>query len=121
MPVSEQFGDRYPAVPTPTAIDELQSTIDDRKKLPPGSHSYVRKLLDGGWTRLLGKLAEEGAELGAELLHGSDERVVSETADVLFHLMVALGLRDIRFEAVEAELARRFGTSGLDEKAARKK
>jgi phosphoribosyl-ATP pyrophosphohydrolase/phosphoribosyl-AMP cyclohydrolase len=113
------FGANGPE-PAPTAIEELEATIAARKALPPGARSYVRKLLDGGWPAMLGKLAEEGAELGAELPSGARERVVSEAADALFHLLVALGAREITFAEVEAELARRHGVSGIDEKAARK-
>jgi phosphoribosyl-ATP pyrophosphohydrolase/phosphoribosyl-AMP cyclohydrolase len=107
--------------PAPTALDALESTIAARKKLPPGAHSYVRTLLDGGWPKMLGKLAEEGAELGAELPAGEKSRVISEAADALFHLFVALAARDVTLAEIEAELARREGLSGLDEKAARKK
>src|SRR5689334_11674420 len=52
--------------PPPTAFDELEQTIAARRALPPGAYSYVRALLDAGWPKLLAKLAEEGAELGAE-------------------------------------------------------
>lgn len=109
------------AEPPPTAIDELADTIAARRALPPGARSYVRSLLDGGWPALLGKLAEEGAELGAELPSGPRERVVAEAADALFHLLIALAARDIPWADVEAELARRAGVSGFDEKASRKR
>ncbi|MBA3542125.1 MAG: bifunctional phosphoribosyl-AMP cyclohydrolase/phosphoribosyl-ATP diphosphatase HisIE, partial [Deltaproteobacteria bacterium] len=63
--------------------------------------------------------AEESGELAAELPDGPDDKVVHETADLLFHVMVGLAARRIPIAAVFAELARRFGTSGHTEKAAR--
>lgn len=107
--------------PAPSALAELEETIAARKALPPGSHSWVRKLLDGGVPKVLAKLAEETAELGHELQHGPRERVVSEAADALFHLLVALAARDVTLDDVAAELERRAGRSGIDEKAARKR
>jgi phosphoribosyl-ATP pyrophosphohydrolase/phosphoribosyl-AMP cyclohydrolase len=107
--------------PPPTALDALERTIAERAALPPGARSHVRRLLDGGMAAILGKLAEESAELGAELASGPRERVVAEAADALFHLLVALGARGVSLEEIEAELDRRAGTSGLDEKEARKR
>jgi phosphoribosyl-ATP pyrophosphohydrolase len=107
--------------PTPTALDELQATIFERKALPPGAKSYVRSLLDGGMAKMLAKLAEESAELGAELRDGPRERVVAEAADAIFHLLVALAARDVAIEDVERELDRRKGLSGIEEKARRRK
>ena len=112
------FGVHAPE-PPPTALCELEETIAKRRALEPGARSYVRSLLDGGWPRMLGKLAEEGAELGWELQEGPRERVVAEAADVLFHLLVALGAREVSLAEVERELMRRAGVSGLDEKASR--
>lgn len=105
--------------PPPTALDALERTIAERAALPPGARSHVRRLLDGGWPAILGKLAEESAELGAELPAGPRERVIEEAADALFHLLVALGARGVRLAEIEAALARRAGTSGIDEKAGR--
>ena len=105
--------------PPPTALDALEATIAARAALPPGARSYVRRLLDGGMAKLLGKLAEESAELGAELAAGSRERVIAEAADALFHLLVALGARGVTLAEIEAELARRAGVSGIDEKESR--
>lgn len=84
-----------------------------------GGKSYTRKLLDGGPAAIGAKIIEEAGEL-VEAIHAeSDERVVSETADVLYHVLVGLLSRGVDLRAVQAELARRFGVSGLDEKAAR--
>ena len=107
--------------PAANALEELEQTIASRKALPPGSASYVRGLRDGGMGKMLGKLAEEGAELGRELTSGPRERVIAEAADALFHFVVALAARDVSLADVERELDHRAGLSGLEEKARRKK
>ena len=82
--------------------------------------SYTRSLLDGGAPKIGAKIREEAGELAAAIAGESDERVVSEAADVLYHAMVGLLSRGVPFARVQAELGRRFGISGHDEKAARK-
>lgn len=84
-----------------------------------GGRSYTRKLLDAGADHIGEKVEEEAEELARALRGESDARVVSEAADVVYHLMVGLLHRGLRFRDVEAELLRRFGTSGLVEKARR--
>jgi phosphoribosyl-ATP pyrophosphohydrolase/phosphoribosyl-AMP cyclohydrolase len=81
--------------------------------------SYTRALLDAGMARILAKIAEEHGELAAELPAGPPEAVVHETADLLFHVLVGLEARGVPAAAVWAELERRFGTSGHDEKRSR--
>jgi phosphoribosyl-ATP pyrophosphohydrolase len=71
--------------------------------------------------KILEKIAEESGELAAELPGGDEAKVVHETADLLFHVMVGLTARRIPIERVLDELARRFGTSGHTEKASRTK
>ncbi len=114
-------GDDERAWPTspPTIFDRLEEVIATRRGGATAEKSYTRSLLDAGWPRMLAKIAEEEGELAAELPAGTDERVVAETADLLFHVMVALGARRIPLAAIEAELARRFGVGGHAEKAAR--
>jgi phosphoribosyl-ATP pyrophosphohydrolase/phosphoribosyl-AMP cyclohydrolase len=87
----------------------------------PADKSYTRSLLDKGATKIGAKLREEGDELARAVEGESDERVVSESGDVLYHLLVGLLLRKLSLRDVQAELARRFGTSGHDEKASRTK
>jgi phosphoribosyl-AMP cyclohydrolase / phosphoribosyl-ATP pyrophosphohydrolase len=100
-------------------VDRLAHVIDARRQAT-GAKSYTRSLLDAGMPKILAKLAEEHGELAAELVgHGPDDKVIHETADLLFHMMVALAARDIPMTAVWRELGRRFGVSGHDEKAAR--
>ena len=65
------------------------------------------------------KVIEEAGEFVAAAGSESEDRVVSEAADLVYHTLVLLAARDVAFTRVEDELARRFGVSGLDEKASR--
>lgn len=82
--------------------------------------SYTRSLLDGGAAKIGAKLREEGGELAQAIADESDDRVVSEAADVMFHLLVGLRLRGLSLREVEAKLNSRMGVSGHVEKASRK-
>jgi phosphoribosyl-ATP pyrophosphohydrolase len=97
--------------------------IEDRKRNPPAK-SYTTTLFQGGVERIGFKVMEEAAELvrAAGKSQESGEartHLVHEAADLLYHVFVMLGYRDIPLQEVEAELGRRFGISGLDEKASR--
>lgn len=83
--------------------------------------SYTRSLLDAGVAKISAKVEEEAEEFTRALQSEDDSRVISEAADVMYHVMVGLLARGVSLKDVEAELARRSGTSGLDEKAARGK
>lgn len=96
----------------------LEQTIAARRAADP-SQSYVASLHAKGLPQIARKLGEEGVEAAVAALSGSDAELVGEAADILFHLLVALGARDIALTDVLAELDRREGTSGLEEKAAR--
>lgn len=103
---------------------QLMEVIADRKRNPP-ANSYTTTLLQGGVERIGFKVMEEAAEVvhAAGKAEGSPEaraHFVHEAADLLYHLFVLLGYRDVPLSEVETELARRFGVSGLDEKASRK-
>ena len=110
-------------VPTGDAaiLVRLARILEARRDSASGEKSYTRSLLDAGMPKILAKIAEESGELAAELPAGPDDKVVHETADLLFHVMVGLTSRKIPVERVLAELARRFGTSGHAEKASRTK
>lgn len=102
-------------------LARLMAIIEDRKANPPAK-SYTTTLFAGGVAKIGEKIIEEAAEV----VEAADEpgdagrtHLISEAADLVYHLFVMLGYRDIKLEEVEAELARRFGLSGLDEKAAR--
>lgn len=112
--------DGVPAAEGAQIVARLARILEARRDAATPEKSYTRSLLDAGMPKILAKIAEEHGELAAELAAGPDDKVVHETADLLFHVMVGLTARNIPIERVFAELARRFGTSGHDEKAARK-
>jgi len=112
--------DGVPAAPDAAILTRLAALLVQRRDSATGERSYTRSLLDAGMPKILGKLAEEHAELAAELPAGDAAAVVHETADLIFHVLVGLVARDVPIDAVFAELARRFGTSGHAEKASRR-
>ncbi len=97
--------------------DTLHSRRPDQGGDPQAS--YVAKLLAKGPDAFLKKIGEEATELVMAAKDGEPDRIVSETADLWFHCLVALTHYNLRPEAVLAELARREGLSGLEEKARR--
>ncbi len=99
-------------------LDRLAATIAARKAADPGS-SWTAKLLANGPEKCAEKFGEEAIEAIIEATKGNRERLTSEAADVIYHLMVMLASRDLTLADVEAELARREGQSGLEEKASR--
>jgi phosphoribosyl-ATP pyrophosphohydrolase/phosphoribosyl-AMP cyclohydrolase len=106
-----------PEVASPE-LERLERTLLARTN-DPGTRSYTRQLLDGGASAIGDKLREESGELAKAIAAESKERVASEAADVLYHLMVALRLRGVALRDVLGVLRERSGTSGLDEKAGR--
>lgn len=101
-----------------TLLRKLEVELEARKRSTAGK-SYTKSLYDGGAPRIGAKIREEAGELADALGTESDPRVVSEAADVIYHLLVGLRWRGIGLPRVVAELARRFGRSGHEEKAAR--
>jgi len=102
-----------------TVLKQLADVIDSRKGGDPAS-SYVARLLARGEDAILKKIGEEATEAIMAAKDGVPERIVGETADLWFHCMVMLSHYGLRPESVLAELARRAGTSGIEEKALRK-
>ena len=97
----------------------------ERRKLGEGmtnsdGRSYVRGLLDGAPAKINDKITEEAAELCDAIANETSDRVASEAADLLFHVMVGLSSRDLSLADVGDVLQARFGRSGIDEKAARR-
>lgn len=99
-------------------LERLAATIEARKGADPES-SWTAKLLAKGPEKCAEKFGEEAIEAIIEAVKGDKNRLTSEAADVLYHLLVMLTACDVSLDDVLAELARREGTSGLIEKAAR--
>jgi len=100
-------------------IYDLERRVDERAEASPDV-SYTRKLLDRGVNHCAKKLGEEAVELALAAATESRERLIEETADLLYHLLVVLKARDIALTEVEAVLGARASQTGLEEKASRK-
>lgn len=103
-------------------MQSLMAVIHERKSRDAGERSYVVDLMRGGVPKIGAKIIEEAAEVveaGDEAGDAGRVHLVKEVADLVFHAMVLLGYRDANWDDVEAELGRRFGISGIVEKASR--
>ena len=100
-------------------LKQLAEVLEERKAADPES-SYVAKLHAKGLDSILKKVGEEATETVMAAKDGKADKIVYETADLWFHTMVMLSNQGISHEDVLNELARRFGMSGLEEKANRK-
>lgn len=108
-------------VESAAVLHKLMEVIEERKHNPP-EKSYTSSLLAGGVVRIGKKILEESKEVVEAAGEGGEEgrqHVIREAADVIYHLMVLLACRDAHLSDVERELAKRFGISGIDEKASR--
>jgi len=101
-----------------TILQQLEKVLEERKQADADS-SYVASLHAKGLEKILKKVGEEATETVIAAVSGDREQVVYETADLWFHTMVMLSHLDISHDEVLAELERRFGLSGLEEKAQR--
>ncbi|MFN2338740.1 MAG: phosphoribosyl-ATP diphosphatase [Gammaproteobacteria bacterium] len=99
-------------------LEKLARVLEERKQADPDS-SYVAGLYHKGLDAILQKVGEEAVETILAAKGDSSQHLVSETADLWFHTLVMLAERGLGPEPVLAELERRFGLSGLEEKAAR--
>ena len=99
-------------------LDALYQVILDRKANPE-ENSYTASLMQKGIDKILKKLGEEATEVIIAGKGGVREEIIYEVADLFFHTLVLLGHQDIPLDDVNAELRRRFGTSGIQEKASR--
>lgn len=99
-------------------LRELAAVLEARKTAAPNS-SYVAGLYAKGLDAILKKIGEEAAETLLAAKGGDREQIVHEVADLWFHTLVLLAAQGLTPEDVLQELARRFGTSGLVEKAGR--
>ena len=103
----------------PTILQRLSATIAERRDADAAS-SYVAGLFSKGHDTILRKLAEESAETLLAAKDGDKLHLVRETADLWFHCLVLLAWHGLTSDDVLAELHRREGISGVDEKASRK-
>jgi phosphoribosyl-ATP pyrophosphohydrolase/phosphoribosyl-AMP cyclohydrolase len=103
-----------PAVVIPRVAD----IIARRRKERP-EKSYVVSLLDAGWPKILGKITEESGELTESLPEADRAHTAHEAADLIFHMLVGLEAAGVPVDDVFAQLRKRFGVSGIDEKASR--
>ncbi len=87
-------------------ISDLQSTLQDRKTSPTAS-SYTAQLLAAGEDEIVKKIGEEAVEVILAAKGQGDQRVVEETADLIYHLLVLLVSRDLTWADIESELANR--------------
>ncbi|TDL84273.1 phosphoribosyl-ATP diphosphatase [Palleronia sediminis] len=102
-----------------SALDRLAATIAARRDADPET-SWTARLLAQGPEKCAEKFGEEAIEAVIEAVRGDRARLTAEAADALFHLLVMCAARDVSLADIEAELARREGRSGIDEKSARR-
>ena len=101
-------------------LQVLFRTIIERKA-HPAENSYTSSLLAKGGDKILKKLGEESTELVIAGKGGARSEIICETADLLYHTLVLLAYHNVTLDEVYVELRRRFGTSGIEEKASRVK
>ncbi|NOY15568.1 MAG: phosphoribosyl-ATP diphosphatase [Gammaproteobacteria bacterium] len=99
-------------------LGQLMEVLEQRKSVSADS-SYVAGLYDKGLDAILKKIGEEATETVMAAKDGNRQKIVYETADLWFHTLVMLSHQGLTAEDVLQELARRFGLSGLEEKANR--
>ena len=100
-------------------LNQLAAVLEERKTQDP-QQSYVAGLYAKGLDHILKKIGEEATETVIAAKDGEADKIIYEMADLWFHCMVLLAQQGLGPEAVTAELQRRFGLSGLEEKASRK-
>ena len=101
-------------------LKQLSLTLEERKKADPAS-SYVASLYQKGLNATLKKVGEEATEVVIAANSGDKNAIIHETADLWFHTLVMLAQTGLGPEDILTELERRFGQSGLEEKAGRQK
>jgi phosphoribosyl-ATP pyrophosphohydrolase len=101
-------------------LDRLAATIAARKSADPAT-SYTAKLLSEGPERCAKKFGEEAVETVIAAVSGDKDATASESADVLYHLLVLLASTGVSLDAVAARLKAREGRSGIEEKASRQR
>jgi len=112
--------DDGPPDPPALVLSRVADVIAERRRARP-EKSYVVSLLDAGLPKINGKISEEARELFEALPENDAGHTAHEAADLIFHALVGLEAAGVPLDAVFAELRKRFGISGIDEKASRKK
>jgi phosphoribosyl-ATP pyrophosphohydrolase/phosphoribosyl-AMP cyclohydrolase len=112
--------DDGPPDPPALVLSRVADVIAERRRARP-EKSYVVSLLDAGLPKISGKITEEARELCEALPENDAAHTAHEAADLLFHALVGLEAAGVPLDAVFAQLRKRFGISGIDEKASRKK
>ena len=105
-------------MPVNDVLERLAEVLEARKSADPES-SYVARLYNKGLDAILKKIGEEATETVMAAKDGNGSRIVSEVADLRFHTLVLLAHQGLHPGQVLAELERRFGLSGIEEKASR--
>lgn len=105
---------------TGNILDAITEILETRKGADP-NESYVASLYDKGLNEILKKIGEEATEVVLAAKDGENKKIIYEVADLWFHTLVMLSYCDLDHSAVLDELERRFGLSGLLEKASRVK
>ena len=107
-------------MPKRFTLADLEKRVHERAQAS-ATQSYTRALIDKGIGHCAKKLNEEAFETGLAAVQENKARVIAETSDLLYHLLVVLKARDITLKEIEAELGKRTKQSGHQEKASRKK
>lgn len=100
-------------------LEAVYQIVLERKQMADGEKSYVKSLFDKGLDKILSKIGEEATETAIAGKGGDKDEVIYEIADLFFHTLVLMGYYEIEPEKVYAELRRRFGLSGIEEKNSR--
>lgn len=101
-------------------LKKLEIVLKERKNASI-KDSYVASLYNDGEEKILKKIAEEASEVIMATKDKENDKIILEITDLLFHMMILLGYKDISFASIEKELTKRYGISGIDEKNSRKK
>ncbi|SES43535.1 phosphoribosyl-ATP diphosphatase [Rhizobium sp. NFR03] len=104
---------------TAFSLSDLEAIVAERAKASPET-SWTAKLVEKGQARAAKKLGEEAVEAVIAAVSGDRRELVSESADLLYHLLVVLKIADVPLQEVLEELEGRTVRSGLEEKASRK-
>lgn len=103
---------------TADILDKLEQVVRERRTGDP-SASYVARLTAKGRAKIAQKVGEEAVEAAIAAVQDDKAGLTGEAADLIFHLLILLADADLTLDDVRAELARREGVSGIDEKASR--